>query len=191
VRLFVLLSIFIIGAGLGLGLTWLASSGGNGFGAVQNGAWTSWPKSGTADADPYARASYARSGELPIELSDGILFLATADDAGHALDGRCDIRVSGRLPPARLWTLTLNDARGRLIDNPAERYGFTSSEVVWNADGSLDLVAAPRARPGNWLPTGARERVALVLRLYDVPVGVGARTSGHPQMPSIRQERCP
>ena len=99
-------------------------------------------------------------GELPLELADGLAFVATADDAGRALDGRCDIRIQGRLPPARLWTLTVYDGRGRLIDNAAERYAYTSAEVVWNADRAVEIVLAPRARGGNWLPTGGRDRVS-------------------------------
>ncbi len=190
-RLVVVLLAFLVGAASGIGLTWFASARGNGFGAVQIGAWSAWPKSGTADADPYARAAFARSGELPLELADGIAFVATTDDQGRALDGRCDIRIQGRLPQARLWTLTVYDGRGRLIDNAAERYAFTSAEVVWNADRAVEIVLAPRARGGNWLPTGGSDRVTAVLRLYEAPVGIGSRSGDGAEMPSVKQERCP
>lgn len=186
-RILAILLAFVIGAATAIGLTWYASARGNGFGAVTIGAWTAWPKGGTADADPYARAAFARSGELPLELADGIAFIATRDDAGRALDGRCDIRIRGKLPPARFWTLTLYDGRGRLIDSAAERYGFTSAEVVWGPDKSVEIVLAPRARAGNWLPTGGRDQVTAVLRLYDAPVDVG---SGIGEMPSVKLERC-
>ena len=189
-RLFVVLFAFLVAAVTGLGLTWFASARGNGFGAVQIGAWTAWPKSGTADADPYARAAFARSGELPLELADGVAFVASADDDGRTLDGRCDIRIRGKLPPARLWTITVYDARGRLIDNAAERYGYTSAEVVWSADGTVEIVLAPRARSGNWLPTEGRERVTAVLRLYEAPVGLGIR-AGETEMPMVKVENCP
>ena len=58
----------------GLGLTWFALTRGTAFGAITIGAWTAWPKTGTADIDPYARATIARSGELPIGSGDGVAF---------------------------------------------------------------------------------------------------------------------
>lgn len=180
-----------IGATVGLGLTWVATVSGYGLGTVSAGPWRAWPKSGTEDADPYARAALARAGELPLELADGLAFLASQDDKGNPLDGRCEIRLSGQLPQARYWTLTLTDQRGRLIDNAADRFGFTSAEAVWNGDGSIDILLGPRARPGNWLPTGARDRVMLTLRLYDAPVGLANRTSDAPEMPALVTQRCP
>ncbi|TSJ62372.1 DUF1214 domain-containing protein [Starkeya sp. 3C] len=180
-----------IGAAVGLGLTWITTVNGYGPGLVRSGPWETWPKAGTETADPYARAALARAGELPLELADGIAFTAAVDANGRALDGRCDIRLSGSVPQARLWTLTATDAQGRLIENAADRSGFTSTEVVWNRDGTLDVLLGPRARPGNWLPTGARDRIVLTLRLYDTPVGLANRTSDAPQMPNLVTERCP
>jgi hypothetical protein len=55
-----------VAALVGLGATWLALSRGTAFGPVTIGAWTAWPKSGTREVDPYARAAIARSGELPL-----------------------------------------------------------------------------------------------------------------------------
>lgn len=180
-----------IGAVIGLGLTWVTTVRGYGPTAIRSGAWEAWPKAGTEDADPYARAALARAGELPLELADGIAFVATTDDAGKALDGRCDLRLSGTVPQARFWTLTVTDERGRLIENAAQRSGFTSPEVVWNRDGTLDVALGPRARAGNWLPTGARGHIVLTLRLYDTPVGLASRTSDAPAMPKLMTERCP
>lgn len=190
-RVLVVLLALAVGALTGLGLTWLASARSNGFGAVQLGAWSVWPRSGTSDADPYARASFARSGELPLERADGLLFEAAAADNGSALDGRCEILIKGRLANARFWTLTVYDDRGRLIDNPAERYNFTSTEIVWKQDATFEVTAAPRARSGNWLPTGGRDRIVLVLRLYDAPVGLATRTGEQVDMPSVTQVACP
>ena len=99
--------------------------------------------------------------------------------------------VSGTTPPARFWTLTLYDPDGRLVANSVNRYGFTSQEIVRRTDGSFDIVIAPRARAGNWLPTGGVERYVLVLRLYDTPVGVATRTGREAPMPTIIPGACP
>ena len=182
---------FVVAAALGLGATWLTLTRGTAFGAVAIGAWTAWPKTGTTEIDPYARAVVARSGRLPLGSGDGVAFEARNDDRGKAFDGRCDVVVSGTTPPARFWTLTLYDPDGRLVANTVNRYGFTSQEIVRRADGSFDIVIAPRARPGNWLPTGGVGRYMLVLRLYDTPVGVATRTERDAPMPAIALRSCP
>ena len=60
-----------VAAIFGLGLTQFALTRGTAFGSITIGAWTAWPKTGTSDIDPYARAAIARSGELPIGSGDG------------------------------------------------------------------------------------------------------------------------
>jgi hypothetical protein len=176
-----------VAALVGLGATWLALTRGTAFGAVTIGAWTSFPKSGTRDVDPYSRAAIARSGELPVGSGDGVAFVARTDDDGRSLDGRCEVRVSGTTPQARFWTLTLYDPQGGLIGNAIDRQGFTSQEIVRNADGSFEIAVAPRTRAGNWLPTNGVERYVLVLRLYDSPVGVATRAAREAPMPSVAQ----
>ncbi|MFT0860956.1 DUF1214 domain-containing protein [Ancylobacter sp. G4_0304] len=190
-RALLLILTLLLGAAIGLGLTWTTTMGGYGPGVVQAGPWRVWPKAGTEEADPYARAALARTGELPLELADGLAFIATRDDQGRALDGRCEIRLAGAIPQARYWTLTITDADGGLIEHSSERNGFTSSEVVWNRDGTLDVALGPRARAGNWLPTGGAPRIGLTLRLYDTPFGLATRDSDAPEMPRLITERCP
>jgi hypothetical protein len=182
---------FVIAALVGLGTTWLAVSGGNAFGSLALGPWQAWPKTGTSDIDPYARAVIARSGELPTGSGDGVAFYARVDDSGRPLDGRCDVVVSGITPQARFWTVTLYDLEGRLVANSVNRHGFTSQEIVRAADGSFQLVAAARARDGNWLPTSGIERYVLVLRLYDSPVGVTTRGARDAPMPAVSVRACP
>ena len=178
-----------IGSASGLGMTWLMSARDNGFGALDVGVWRAWPRNGTYDADPYARASFARSGDLPIGLSEGISFVATTDNQGRAIDGRCITRIKGKFLPARFWTLTIYDGRGRLIENSATRYGFTSTEVLFDAEGDAEIWLSPRAHSGNWLPTGESERIIAVIRLYDTPTGVAR--SEVAQMPRVTREKCP
>jgi hypothetical protein len=180
-----------VAAVVGLGLTLASLQRGVAFGAFTIGAWTSWPRNGTAEIDPYARATIARSGALPIGSGDGIAFFATADDRGTHLDGRCDVVVSGKTPQARYFTITLYDPDGKLVGNALNRHGFTSQEIVRKTDGTFEITIAPRARAGNWLPTGAVERYTLALRLYDTPVGVATRTGRETPMPAITTGSCP
>jgi hypothetical protein len=181
---------FAVAALVGLGLTWFALTRGAAFGAISIGPWMAWPKTGTTDIDPYARAAIARTGELPIGLGDGVAFYARGDDKGRPLDGRCDVELSGITPAARFWTLTLYDTEGRLVANSVNRQSFTSQEIIRETDGSFAIHIAPRARFGNWLPTGGLERYVLILRLYDTPVGVATRSSREAPMPSIVARAC-
>lgn len=185
-----LLLAFTVAASVGLGTTLYALHEGTPFGSFSVGPWTAWPRTGTADIDPYARALIARSGELPVGAGDGVAFVATKDDAGTALDGRCDVVVSGITPQARFWTLTLYDPEGRLVGNALKRHGFSSQEIVRKSDGAIEIHIAPRARAGNWLPSGGAERYILVMRFYDSPIGVASRTGRETPMPSIKVQQC-
>ena len=175
---------------VGLGSTYMTATRGTDLGTLKIGAWTARPKNGTADVDPYSRATIARSGELPVGTGDGIAFSATTDDKKKPLDGRCDVVVSGVTPAARFWTLTLFDRRDiwwptrcSVTALPARK----SSAAPTDRSRSTSHRAS---RAGNWLPTGGIERYALMLRLYDTPVGVATRTQRDAPMPSISTVGC-
>jgi hypothetical protein len=189
--LFGIFMAFAVATLVGLGATFFALTRGTAFGALTLGSWQAWPKSGTAGIDPYARASIARSGELPLSSGDGVAFYAKNDDTGHAFDGRCDVLIKGTTPQARFWTLTLYSPEGQLVSNSINRYGFTSQEILRKSDGSFEVTVAPRARSGNWLPNGGIDTYLLVLRLYDTPVGVATRAGREAPMPSVVQGPCP
>lgn len=184
------LTTLLLATVVGLGATWMTTTRGTEIGALTIGPWTARPRTGTADVDPYSRATIVRNGELPIGTGDGVAFTATADDRKKPLDGRCDVVVSGVTPPARFWTLTLYDRKGHLVANSLQRYGFTSQEIVRQSDGSFEIHIAARSRAGNWLPTGGIERYALMFRLYDTPVGVATRTQRDAPMPTISTVGC-
>jgi hypothetical protein len=177
---------FAIAAALGLGSTWYALTQNLSFGALALGAWKGYPHNGTVGIDPYARAVIARNGELPVGIGDGVAFTAAADDRGYPLDGRCDVTVRGTTPPARYFTLTLYTPSGRLVANSMGRYGFTSQELVRDAAGSFEITVSPRARPGNWLPTGGIESYVLMMRFYDTSLGIATRAGREAPMPAIR-----
>jgi hypothetical protein len=181
---------FLIAAAVGLGATWLTLTRGVAFGSLNIGAWTAWPKSGSVDIDPYARANIARTGELPTGMGDGVAFYARSDDARNSFDGRCTFTISGMTPVARYWTITLYNPEGKLVANSIDRHSFTSDEIVRDSDGGFAITVAPLARPGNWLPTGGADKFVLVLRLYDTPIGVSTGTTKEGPMPAIVRKGC-
>lgn len=184
-------AVIVVAAVLGVGSAWFAVIGDVGFESIRAGAWTAWPTAGADDSDPYIRARFARSGELPIAAAEGTAFVARNDSAGEELLAGCDYLVTGRTPAAQWWTLTLyRDADLSLISNPTQRYGFNSTNILREADGSFDIVVSPRARPGNWLPSDERAgRLRLVFRLYDTPIATGGSV-GDIEMPAIERGRC-
>jgi hypothetical protein len=190
VRLLIgLLLSFFIAASIGLGSTWFALTQNLSFGALELGAWKGYPRNGTTGIDPYARAAIARNGELPVGSGDGVAFAAVADDDGHVLDGRCDVVVRGTTPPARYFTLTLYTPSGQLVANSVDRHGFTSQELLRDASGEFEVTVSPRARPGNWLPTGGIDSYVLMLRFYDTSLGIATRAGREAPMPAIRSTR--
>ncbi|HEY0908781.1 MAG TPA: hypothetical protein VGD75_00945, partial [Bradyrhizobium sp.] len=74
--IFITLLALILATVVGLGATWMTATRGTDLGTLTIGAWTARPKTGTADVDPYSRASIARRGDLPIGQGDGVAFLA-------------------------------------------------------------------------------------------------------------------
>jgi hypothetical protein len=180
----------VAGIALGLWLTFTAVERGFGFGIVEVGPWTLVPKAGSPDADPYARASYARSGEIPLGVAEGLTFFARRDSEGEPLDSRCDYAVAGSLPVARFWTLSVLDPAGRPIANVAGRAGFTSSELLRDADGAAVITLSAHARPGNWLALNEGAPFVLMLRLYDTAAGATMSSFDRAAVPGVVKGRC-
>lgn len=182
--------VVLLGIALGLATTYQVLRHGLTFDAVQAGPWTSMPKSGSLDIDPYDRAILAHTGALPLGNAEGLSFVARTDSSGAAFRPRCDYVVSGSVPPARYWTLSLVTPSGSLIDNPAKRYGFTSAEILRASDGTFAITVARQARPGNWLPAGDVKAYILMLRLYDTLLDFGTSKVDASALPKIIRGAC-
>ena len=179
-----------IGVALGLWASRAILADGGPFGVVAIGAWRVAIKAGSLEADPYTRAGLERSGEIPLALGEGLQLVARVDDARQPLDPRCSYRVGSRTPAARYWTLSLVDREGFPVENAAGRYGFRSSEILRDADGGFSIFVSASAHAGNWLPIGAPDPFALVLRLYDSPLSATAGGIEKSAAPSIVKEGC-
>jgi hypothetical protein len=174
---------------IGVWTAWLAVRSPAPIDAISLGAWQAWPNAGTANVDPYSRATLARTGEIPLGSGEGLMLLARTDDAGQVLTSRCDYTVTGQTPPARLWTLTIEDGAGRVVAQGDQIAAIGSDVLLREPDGSFEIVLSPAPRGGNWVPTGRASQFRVVVRLYDTTARmVTALTTL--SMPQIVRERC-
>lgn len=186
--------VVVLAALLGISSAYLVIEREQPLNAVTIGPWQAYPKAGTSEADPYSVAIYTRGAVVPLASGEGLALIAREDTAGHLLDPTCVYRIGGRTPSARLWTLTSTDGRGRLEETLPGRVHVSSQDLLRNADGSFEVIAARRPHSGNWLPLAAQARASdglrFVLRLYDAPVTTGAALDGV-SMPVIERLGCP
>jgi hypothetical protein len=156
------------------------------------GPWQSWREAGRADADPYTRAHFAKSGSLVISADSAGTFEARRDNQGARLHSSCDYVLEGPNSGGLWWSLAVFDDGGELIPNDAARYVFTSDTIASNPDGSYIVTLGRDARPGNWLPTGGAGRIVLMFTILDPATGLSAqaRLDRHKNLPVIRREGC-
>lgn len=179
-----------IGVGIGLAASAYALSRASPFDKVRLGPWEIVAHAGSIEADPYTRASIERSGEIPLATGEGLQLIAREDDDGRPLDARCSYEVGPRVPAARYWTLSLVDSHGWPIENPAQRYGFRSSEILRASNGDFTITVSAEAAAGNWLPIGRSGPFALILRLYDSPLGATAGGIEKSSAPRVARIAC-
>jgi hypothetical protein len=182
--------VILIGTVSGLATAYLAVERGPGFDRLRLGVWEARPSEGTREADPYSAATHARTGRVPLAGGEGLLFLADTDSLGRSLSPACDYTISGQAAPARMWTLVPLDDGLRLVETGHARQALSSRQILRRPDGSFEVTAAARARPGNWLPTSRdADGLVLALRLYDTPLTTGTGVANVP-MPDIIRGRC-
>ena len=175
---------------VGFGSAYWVLKGEYPVGSVRIGPWTTWPKIGSREADPYARAVVARSGDVPLGVGEGLAFVASVDSAGRDLDASCSYRVGSMTPQARYWTLTVYDADRRPARTDLGRSGMTSAEILRRDDGSFLVELSRTVRPGNWLQLPSSASFTLILRLYDTPVAAGSAALDARVLPSIERGEC-
>jgi hypothetical protein len=176
--------------GVGLGSAYWAVNGGYSFGSIRVGPWTIWSRIGSREMNPYARAVLARTGDIPLGVGEGLLLTAGADDGGQPLDPRCVYRIGGVTPQTRLWTITLYNGDAKPVATDLMRSGFTSAEILRDADGRFSIVLSRDAQPGNWLRMPESWRVSLALRLYDTSVAASSAAIEARTLPSIQRLEC-
>lgn len=190
-RLSTVAFVIVLVIGGGLISSWYAVQAGLSATTRTYGPWVIWTSAARADADPYTRAHFARSGALLLSTEIAHTYEARTDSEGLKLHSSCEYLVQSSELEARWWSIAVFDETGRLIPNPTLRHAFTSETVASTADGRFAIALSRDARPGNWLPTGGAGRLALVLTLLDP--GRTKSDSGPrqvPTLPDIRKVRC-
>ncbi|MEL6373433.1 MAG: DUF1214 domain-containing protein [Pseudomonadota bacterium] len=197
IRLVTNLIVFaLVTAAASMALTWYMASAGSTLTTERFGPWVTWNAIGRSDADPYTRAHVIQSGTMPLSTSVARIYRADVDDEGRPLIASCDYAIKGSGPDAVWWLLAVYDTTGRLIDNRAARFGFTSEDILRGPDGTFQVTLARGTRAGNWLPSGRSGQRVLVLTALQ-PRYRGAsearendRAVEAAQLPSITQQGC-
>lgn len=174
---------------LGLWSAWLAVRSPAPVDTIALGAWQAWPNAGTPEADPYSRARLARTGEIPLGSGEGLMLLALNDDSGQQLNGRCDYVIAGQTPPARLWTVALEDREGHIVQDDNNVAALGSDTLLRETDGTFEIYLSPRPQVGNWISTQNAERYRVVVRLYDTTARTGTALTTL-VMPNITRSSC-
>lgn len=179
----------VIALVVGVGSAFLVVDRNVGVGTTAIGAWSVQPANGVAQPNPYVAAATATVVDLPLGTAEGLTFVAFNDDAGQPLTGQCDYAIAGQTLLTRLWTLTLYDGNGRLVDNPSGRTSFHSREILRAADGGFTVAVSGLPQAGNWLPAPAANTFRLVLRLYETPLTTAILPADLP-LPRIVKGAC-
>jgi hypothetical protein len=122
--------------------------------------WSSARQCGEPGNDLLVQAGCAQVLPAVNVPQEAVYWTATADSSAQVLSGQHQYVLHfapGGLPPNdAFWSLTMTDARARLVPNPAERYAVGDrSGLEPNADGSVDVylqAASPSGHEANWLP---------------------------------------
>ena len=179
----------LAGIALGLGLTALAITSPPHLGTVNSGPWQARMRLGTPEADPYARAVLAMRGEIPMGAVEGLSVTAGTDSSGRALTGQCSYRVSGQMPAANHWTLTVHRRSG-VAAPPGLRTSYTSSEALHGENAQISLMLSAEPQAGNWIPLPAGEEFDLALRLYETQISTSAPVLDRLALPLITRGDC-
>jgi len=182
--------VLAIGLGVGGVTAWMAVKAENSFGSVKIGQWTSWPLAGNVDSDPYTRARVARDGSVPLGAGEGLALFLTTDQFGKPLDRKCQYKIVGATPPARLWTLSVQDnEKQTVLSKTGVRNTAFSQTLLRAQDGTFSINIGSQPAPGNWLSISGTGKMRLVIRLYDTPI-TGSAGLAEPVMPQIFNRDC-
>lgn len=157
---------------------------------VSNGPWKTNLAVGGQNADLYLRARIAVFGLWALNSSETVYFAANTDSAGQPLDPTCTYTITGNDVDTRWWSVT---AYGdfHFIPNPDNRYSFSQTAIVREADSTWTVTLSPKKQGKNWLPTSAKAgSLGLSFRCYNPSAAFVQHIETAP-LPTITRIVCP
>ena len=101
----------------------------------------------------------------------------------------CDYTITGQTPPARLWTVSLENRDGQAVKERDTVAALGSDTLLREDDGSFRITLSSRPQTGNWISTEEAGRFRIAIRLYDTTARTGTELTTL-VMPRIARERC-
>ena len=130
-----------LGAAIGLGSAWYLLDRGISLDSVHVGQWQIRTDAGQPIADPYTSAYIARLGHIPMRLEGAMYFFAKETADGQPLRSQCRYLIEGSALSGAWWSISLHRDDGSLVENPAQRYSFSSTTMFFE-DNSTYRIAA-------------------------------------------------
>ena len=179
--------VMLTGVLLGLFSAWWAVGNLRFEGTRTIGQWSM--QNDGAKANPYEAARAASRGGGGLGPSEGIELITEVSSDNKPLDAACSYQVAGPMPQGLLWTLTVSDRDGRLPDNPARRFGFTSFDsMTFGPTRQIRISIGRDVQPGDFVATTGLSNLRLTLRLYSPTLAT--RAPGPEQLPAVTSLGC-
>ncbi|MEI7933027.1 MAG: DUF1214 domain-containing protein [Alphaproteobacteria bacterium] len=179
----------VLGVGAGVESAWLMTGKTGDSAQIHNGQWETPAKIGDTGADPYMRASVARTGIWALPPSEVIYYSTHKDSEGKALSNRCRYQVTGGDLPTRWWSITLY-RNNFWVPNPADRYSVAKTNIKLEPDGTWIINVNPTGEGVNAIPMGNQAGdFDLSLRFYHPAANVAAER-GTIALPVVRRLSC-
>lgn len=180
----------VVAFAIGVGAAWFLSGAAWMRTGEGPGPWKTSRGTGDATAGGLHRALVARTGLWALPASEVVYFRALTDDEGQPLSRNCVYEIAGQGdPPTRWWSISLY--RDHFwVDNPGDRYSYSTTTVTRAPDGGWRVRVAATPQAGDWLPMGGKDGLFLLsYRLYQPDPSVAANPAATP-LPGVRRLSC-
>ena len=151
--------------------------------------WRISPLVGTIAADPYTRATIAKSGLLALTRKEAIYLSADSEtETGAKLSENCDYLVEGIELPARWWSITLYAEDDYLAQNDDGHPSFDATASKGAANYRI-IISPKKPVSGAWISSKNGGNFDLTLRMYNPePRALDNTTSLN--LPKITKIKC-
>jgi|GEM_PF-1636808 len=162
--------------------------------------WMTGKGIGSKEADLFTRAVISKIGIFANSKEQAIYLSACIDDSIDykklfpfkdwlSLSADKHYRIEGNVKiPVSWWSITLYNNSDFLVENPEDRYSFTSFNLVTDANGNfaIDVASQKPADATNWLPAPHNGSFNLKLRIYEPFAEVYENIATYP-LPRVKE----